>query len=1038
MKFRNLKSTVTLSFVSLVSLAFFQPGLPGSSAQSIVPGVKAPTVIKVGITEYQNLEDSYDRYETLFAALQQSADKNEPVSFSFAIGNYGEVMDWYNNGLIDVAILSAMPVAGLLANAGTEELKKIDEAYVGDISVTRPRPKLATEQSVMSVFPAPKQQDPYRYRAGAIVLKSDTEIHTLNQVKKLAAQKQVQFLFVRPFSLSGYIIPLAVLHANGIYPTPDEIKFTYQHKNSLLKLLDAHNGKTEFPGKHLIAFVLDATTYPAVDGGQEIFKHVAIPALDDDLIPREIVLANYHLEKDKLDKSEGYKDEFQKHRALITRLFEKQFPNGKSADDSEIAIAWRKRTGNWRGDYLDSQEAIKSVEVPRELRYKSTISELLDGLAKNIEKEEMDRKEGRLGPNQKGKLPRLALVLSGGGAKCAYQAGAIVEIEKKLKELNADLDKKLGPVGKPRLDINLVVGTSGGAINALLVALGVTNHDKAPEELAKMWGSFRQQQFFQPSRRFNLVFGLCFGLLQALLITVAVLMFGRESMNWSMTILVLGALALAQVITAIYFRASGQMVAGLLLAELVFVLFIIGIVAIFDYSVNRFGAWWHNRKLLRGTATAAAGPVPNQDVHHWRKLTIVLMLTFSLVELVVATVSGVELLISKLSNSHWVEHIWMLVVLICNWSFPYPLIIGLIMALTGWIFWRTFEWNRHRKTFVWLLTVVLIFFAGALVLEGLFRTNAPSKALGIEQAFAQQIPALIQQTVNLGFTTPETNEPLKNLSLSILNEASPMLQRDLVITTSRLPMTPAADGAALVNSLPPDLYFYFRHNQDEELKPPLDKRFVPFKYNRDKLLDVVIGSSTIYPIFPSRILRDVVLGNEEVSLVENRVKKMNIIDGGYIHNIPMEAAGLWKASHIILIEASPQPQESEPRHFWDNALMAFSYLFSQAQRSDKLARGKAETFELRPTSKCEKQDVRTACPGKDNPPEPDMDTFDFSRHLVNDAFEAGQTDVRGLPPGIKLPPDFQPAPLFERVSGPPNFRELTTEAQRQLGKRPND
>src|SRR5262249_19089848 len=56
--------------------------------------------------------------------------------------------------------------------------------------------------------------------------------------------------------------------------------------------------------------------------------------------------------------------------------------------------------------------------------------------------------------------PRLALVLSGGGAKCAYQVGAVRALEEQLAEL-----RKENP-GEP-IDISLVVGTSGGAINAL-------------------------------------------------------------------------------------------------------------------------------------------------------------------------------------------------------------------------------------------------------------------------------------------------------------------------------------------------------------------------------------------------------------------------------------------------------------------------------------------------------------------------------------------------------------------------------------------
>src|SRR5690349_4383739 len=75
---------------------------------------KAPLVIKVGITEYQNIEQTYQKYDNLFAQLSGFATPDEPVTFTFAIGTYGEVLDWYNNRTIDIAIFSAMPTADLL------------------------------------------------------------------------------------------------------------------------------------------------------------------------------------------------------------------------------------------------------------------------------------------------------------------------------------------------------------------------------------------------------------------------------------------------------------------------------------------------------------------------------------------------------------------------------------------------------------------------------------------------------------------------------------------------------------------------------------------------------------------------------------------------------------------------------------------------------------------------------------------------------------------------------------------------------------
>ena len=92
-----------------------------------------------------------------------------------------------------------------------------------------------------------------------------------------------------------------------------------------------------------------------------------------------------------------------------------------------------------------------------------------------------------------GRSPRLALVLSGGGAKCSYQVGAVAAIEEKLAALH-------GANPDYPLDINLVVGTSGGAINALPIALGVTRSDEGRHQFADVWQSLDQRDIVRPAR----------------------------------------------------------------------------------------------------------------------------------------------------------------------------------------------------------------------------------------------------------------------------------------------------------------------------------------------------------------------------------------------------------------------------------------------------------------------------------------------------------------------------------------------------------
>jgi hypothetical protein len=322
---------------------------------------------------------------------------------------------------------------------------------------------------------------------------------------------------------------------------------------------------------------------------------------------------------------------------------------------------------------------------------------------------------------------------------------------------------------------------------------------------------------------------------------------------------------------------------------------------------------------------------------------------------------------------------------------------------------RDFDWDKRRERAVLWTTILLVFFSGVLVLQLFFKESSPSESVGIERAFVQQIPTLVQNTVDKSFaskTIPGRTD-LQSLSEQLLSQN--LLQRDLVITTSRLPAS-EDDGPLPVNGLPDDLYFYDHSSRDDRVPPPPDKRFVPLNYNREKLLDVVIGSSTIYPIFSPRPLADVWLGNDSSKSTEP-IGEMRIIDGGFIHNIPIDAARSWGATHIIVIDASPTPQLRAPQNLWDNMVMAFGYLFKQAQTADSVAR--AGTFELRPTSRCEKLNVRPVCTERDGPPEPNMDTFDFSDVAAQRAFDDGGNDVKSV------------VPLFVRVPGAPDFRTVT-------------
>lgn len=79
---------------------------------------------------------------------------------------------------------------------------------------------------------------------------------------------------------------------------------------------------------------------------------------------------------------------------------------------------------------------------------------------------------------------RTALVLMGGGARTAYQAGVLMGIQ-----------QILGPTAHPFF--NVLVGTSAGALNAAFLAAHAGDGGKVCQRLAEFWQALRSNQVYQ-------------------------------------------------------------------------------------------------------------------------------------------------------------------------------------------------------------------------------------------------------------------------------------------------------------------------------------------------------------------------------------------------------------------------------------------------------------------------------------------------------------------------------------------------------------
>jgi hypothetical protein len=207
-----------------------------------------------------------------------------------------------------------------------------------------------------------------------------------------------------------------------------------------------------------------------------------------------------------------------------------------------------------------------------------------------------------------------------------------------------------------------------------------------------------------------------------------------------------------------------------------------------------------------------------------------------------------------------------------------------------------------------------------------------------------------------------------------------VIKRDLVITGSMFPAS--ADPASMAQQFThddTDLYFVYKVGPDQHLPQKLqkDNRFVSLRDpdNASILLDAVIGSGSIFPAFEPRKLSGV-----KRIMDKDVTPNVSIIDGGFVHNSPIEAAVKLDATHIIVIEASPASGPKDEVNLVNNSVAAFNHLFTQAQLLDARSRRQAEIYTLQPST-----------PSPDG--SPFLCTLDFGKNFIDRAIKWGNDDA---------------------------------------------
>jgi NTE family protein len=87
-----------------------------------------------------------------------------------------------------------------------------------------------------------------------------------------------------------------------------------------------------------------------------------------------------------------------------------------------------------------------------------------------------------------------ALILTGGGARAAYQVGVLKAIAALLRDARRGLDPSIAQGHNP---FPILVGTSAGAINATALACRADNFQEAVAQMVHVWENFRAEQVYR-------------------------------------------------------------------------------------------------------------------------------------------------------------------------------------------------------------------------------------------------------------------------------------------------------------------------------------------------------------------------------------------------------------------------------------------------------------------------------------------------------------------------------------------------------------
>jgi hypothetical protein len=128
----------------------------------------------------------------------------------------------------------------------------------------------------------------------------------------------------------------------------------------------------------------------------------------------------------------------------------------------------------------------------------------------------------------------------------------------------------------------------------------------------------------------------------------------------------------------------------------------------------------------------------------------------------------------------------------------------------------------------------------------------------------------------------------------------------------------------------------------------------PIHRDSDLVVDAAFGSGSPFPVFPGHQLWEA-CGERTSDGPQGYAYAGSIVDGGYTHNVPLEAAKQLKVGQVLVIESTPNRVPAPLGWSWSMGDMAryglrlLPFLFERSQRSDQMAEEQLFVAVLSPT-----------------------------------------------------------------------------------------